>query len=98
MNKLKVIWSIKSKQQLKIIFDFYKLISVEVANNVKESILKSGRDLIFVEQYQKDEIEPEFRRIIVGHYKLVYIIEEKTIIILRIFDTRRNPKNQIENI
>jgi len=51
--------------------------------------------LVFAKQYQQDEIEPEFRRIIVRHYKLIYTIEEDTIWILRIFDTRKDPKSQL---
>lgn len=95
MAQLKVIWTNKSKEQLKAIYSYYKTISPQGAKNVKDDILKTARELVFIKQYQQDEIEPEFRRIIVRHYKLIYIIEENTIWILRIFDTRKNPQNQI---
>ena len=94
MNRLKVIWTNKSKEQLKAIFNYYKVLTPQGAKSVKDDILKAGRELVFVKQYQQDEIEPEFRRIIVRHYKLIYSIEEDTIWILRIFDTRKNPENQ----
>jgi plasmid stabilization system protein ParE len=96
MSRLKVIWANQSKEQLKAIYNHYKVVSSQGATNVKNDILKSGRELVFVKQYQQDEIEPEFRRIIVRHYKLIYTIEEDTIWILRIFDTRKDPKSQLD--
>ena len=96
MSRLKVIWSNKSKEQLKAIYNYYKVVSPQGATNVKNDILKTGRELVFVKQYQQDEIEPEFRRIIVRHYKLIYTTEEDTIWILRIFDTRKDPKSQLD--
>lgn len=93
---LQVIWTHHAKQQLKDIFNYYKDKSPQGAENVKNEILKAGRDLVFTKQYQKDEIEPDFRRIIVRHYKLIYSVNNSTIVILRIFDTRQNPSKQTE--
>ncbi|WP_281226978.1 type II toxin-antitoxin system RelE/ParE family toxin [Flavobacterium aquiphilum] len=77
MSRLKVIWLNKSKDQLKAIYNHYKLVSPQGAKGIKDAIfLKGGRELVFAKQYQQDEIEPEFRRIIVKHYKLIYTIEE----------------------
>jgi plasmid stabilization system protein ParE len=87
----------KSKDQLKTIYNHYKLVSPQGAKGIKDAILKSGKELVFAEQYQQDEIEPEFRRIIVRHYKLIYTIEKETIWILIIFDTRMNPQNQLND-
>jgi plasmid stabilization system protein ParE len=95
MGRLKVIWTNKSKEQLKIIHNHYKVVSPQGAKNIKDAILKAGRELVFAEQYQQDEIELEFRRIIVSHYKLIYTVEEDTIWILRIFDCRKDPKSQV---
>lgn len=96
MSTLKVIWANKSKEQLKAVYEYYKVGSPQGAINVKNDILKTGRELVFAKQYQQDEIEPELRRIIVRHYKLIYTIEEDTIWILRIFDTRKNPQSQLD--
>lgn len=60
-------------------------------------ILKSSKDLVFTKQYQQDEIEPDFRRIIVRQYKLIYTTENTTVYILRIFDTRQSPEKQLRN-
>lgn len=94
METQKVIWTNTAKNQLKEIYQYYKKITPKGATNVKNDILKASRELVFIKQYQQDEIEPEFRRIIVRHYKLIYTIENQTIYILRIFDTRQNPAKQ----
>jgi hypothetical protein len=59
-------------------------------------MLRATKELQFAEQYQQDEIEPEFRRIIVRHYKLLYIEENGVVFIARIFDTRQDPNKQKE--
>jgi addiction module RelE/StbE family toxin len=94
METQKVIWTNTAKNQLKEIYQYYKKITPQGATKVKNDILKASRELVFIKQYQQDEIEPEFRRIIVRHYKLIYTIENQTIYILRIFDTRQNPAKQ----
>ena len=94
MSGLKVIWSKRAKEQLKQIYNYYKSISPRVAKKLKDEILNNVKDLVFAEQYQKDEIQPEFRRIIVKNYKLIYTIDENTIWILMIFDSRKDPDSQ----
>lgn len=97
MATLKIIWTNTAKDQLKAIFEYYKVKSLQGAQNVKNDILKASRELHFVEQYQRDEIEPEYRRIIVRDYKLLYKEEkEGTVFIARIFSTKQNPGKQIE--
>ncbi|PWA11284.1 type II toxin-antitoxin system RelE/ParE family toxin [Flavobacterium laiguense] len=97
MAPLKIIWTNTAKDQLKAIFEYYKVKSLQGAQNVKNDILKATRGLHFVEQYQRDEIEPEYRRIIVRDYKLLYKEEkEGTVFIARIFSTKQNPGKQLE--
>lgn len=78
MGKLNTIWSNKAKAQLKQIHDYlkYEKKTPQGAANVKRKILAASRGVTFVEQYQTDEIDSKYRRIIVRHYKLIYI--EKT--------------------
>ena len=97
MAPLKIIWTNTAKDQLKAIFEYYKVKSLQGAQNVKKDILKASRELHFVEQYQRDEIEPEYRKIIVRDYKLLYKEEkEGTVFIARIFSTKQNPGKQLE--
>jgi plasmid stabilization system protein ParE len=96
MGELKKVWTNTAKAQLKTIYENYKIKSLQGAKIIKDEILQATKELHFAEQYQQDEMEPEFRRIIVRHYKLLYIEKDGIIFIARIFDTRQNPNKQKE--
>ena len=96
MGELKKVWTNTAKAQLKAIYENYKIKSLQGAKTIKDEILQATKELHFAEQYQRDEIEPEFRRIIVRDYKLLYIEENGIVFIARIFDTRQEPNKQIE--
>ena len=96
MGNFKIIWTTIAKEQLKTIFYFYAEKSIQAAKSIKKEILKTTKEIHFAEQYQKDEIEPEFRRIIVRHYKILYKEFQGIIFIARIFDTRQEPQKQIK--
>jgi plasmid stabilization system protein ParE len=64
IKKLKVIWTLTAKNQLKGIYNFYKNKSEKVAKNIKTEILSATKNIVFSEQFQQDEIEPSYRRII----------------------------------
>lgn len=96
MVELKKVWTNIAKAQLKAIYENYKIKSIQGAKALKDEMLKATKELHFAEQYQQDEIEPEFRRIIVRHYKLLYIEENGIVFIARIFDTRQDPNKQKE--
>ncbi|MFH7005536.1 type II toxin-antitoxin system RelE/ParE family toxin [Flavobacterium bizetiae] len=96
MSKVrKVIWTNTAKDQLRTIYNYYKEKSLQGAINVKNDILSSTKSIHFIEQYQKDEIEPEYRRIIVRDYKILYIEENEIVYIARIFSTKRDSVKQI---
>lgn len=69
----KIVWTNSAKDQLKTIFNYYKERSLQGANNVKDDILNAAKKINFSEQFQKDEIEPEYRRIIVR--EIVFIVK-----------------------
>lgn len=92
---LKVVWTNNAKDQLKAIFNYYKEKSVQGANNIKNEILNVTKDIRFSEQYQKDEIEQEFRRIIVRDYKILYLVKDEIIYISKIFSTKRDFTKQL---
>lgn len=96
MSEVKnVVWTNEAKNQLKTIFNFYKEKSVQGANNVKNDILKTTKNIRFSEQYQKDEIESEYRRIVVRDYKILYREENGVVYIVRVFSNKRDPISQI---
>jgi plasmid stabilization system protein ParE len=95
MNKINIVWTNDAKQELKTIQNYYKQKSIQSSKNILNEILKTIKEIRFIEQYQVDEIDTTFRRIIVRQYKIIYTIEAKTIIIVTIFDTRQNPNKLI---
>ena len=90
-KKIIIVWSIDAKNSLKSIYNYYFDLSEQAAEHIKRDILDKVATLRFVKQYQVDDINPGYRRIIVRHYKVVYKVENQTILILNIFDTRQDP-------
>ena len=93
MAKLKTVWTDRAKAQLKQIHDYlkYEKKTPQGAANVKRDLIEASKGVTYVEQYQKDDINPNYRRIVVRHYKLIYKEDKNRIIILRVFDTIQNP-------
>lgn len=93
MAKLKSVWTDRAKAQLKQIHDYlkYEKKTPQGAANVKNDLIRASKEVTFAEQHQKDDINPNYRRIVVRHYKLIYKEEKGKIIILRIFDTLQHP-------
>ncbi|MGL2964869.1 type II toxin-antitoxin system RelE/ParE family toxin [Flavobacterium sp. RSB2_4_14] len=91
---IKIYWDNQAKADLKLIFEFIKLKSLQGARNLVKDIVNQSKNIHFTEQYQVDEILGEpFRRMIVRDYKIIYKIHSETEIrILQIFDSRQNPK------
>jgi addiction module RelE/StbE family toxin len=88
-----ILWDNQAKADLKLIFEFIKLKSLQGAKNVIRDIVAQSKDIHFVKQYQVDEFLGEpYRRMIVRDYKIIYKIHSETEIrILQIFDTRQSP-------
>jgi plasmid stabilization system protein ParE len=93
-KKFNIVWDDFAKNDLKNIYRFNKKhFSTEFAIKVRTEIYTAVGNIVFLEQWQKDEIlNNSARRIIVRDYKIVYLINNKNQInILMIFDTRQNP-------
>jgi len=59
------------------------------SQNVKKDIIQASKKVDHVEQYQIDEfLDEPYRRIVVRHFKLVYVPDgDLSIIVLQVFDT-----------
>ncbi|HTO15346.1 MAG TPA: type II toxin-antitoxin system RelE/ParE family toxin [Edaphocola sp.] len=92
MNIYKIIWTFQAKQDLKSIYEFWKKKSIQGANNVRADILKSPKTIYFAKQYQVDEINPNYRRMVVRkYYKVLYREKKNTIYIIGIVSTHQSP-------
>jgi len=92
MSQLKIIWTDQAKSALKQIYNFYKNKSVQGAKNVKSDLLKSPKTILYSKQYQIDEINPKYHRIVVRDYKVLYKEEDGVIQIVDIISTRQSPE------
>lgn len=90
---IKILWDDQAKEDLRLIFDFIKIKSLQGARNVIHDIVKQSKSIHYAEQYQADEILGEpYRRMIVRDFKIIYKVHsEIEIRVLQIFDTSQNP-------
>lgn len=88
-----VIWTNSAKLDLKLIYEFYKYVkkTPQGAKNVKDDILTAAKSITFTEQYQKDNINPNYRRVVIRHFKLLYKTQDDVVIIMRVFRTQQDP-------
>ncbi|WP_109831004.1 type II toxin-antitoxin system RelE/ParE family toxin [Reichenbachiella versicolor] len=92
MDKFKIVWADQAKLALKDIYNYYKEKSLQVAKNIKSDLLQSPKTIHFSKQYQLDEINPKYRRIVVRHYKVLYKQKGDTISVVDIVSTRQSPE------
>lgn len=88
-------WTETSSLDLELIFEFYLSKSLRAAGKIVGEIIDQVESIDFTHQYQQDEINPKYRRIIIRHFKVLYRVDQNVVYITRIFDTRQNPKKQI---
>lgn len=92
MGSFTVIWTSQAKQDLKDIYEYWKNKSVQGAENVLSDILKSPKTIYYAKQYQVDDINPKYRRIVVRTYhKVLYKEKKNTIYIMGVVGTQQLP-------
>jgi plasmid stabilization system protein ParE len=94
IKKLELVWTEPAISDLKQIFQFYNTKSKIVAKKIITKLKNRPKSLLingFEKSGQIDDINSNYRHLIVQHYKILYRISEDKIIISRIFDTRQNP-------
>lgn len=92
MEEPKIIWTLQAKMAVKNIYDYYKTKSLQGAKNVVADLLQSPKTIRFAKQYQLDEINPNYRRIIVRDYKVIYKEKGNTIQIIDVLSTKQSPQ------
>jgi plasmid stabilization system protein ParE len=67
-----IVWTRQARESLNAILDYrYKEIP-SARKIVRKDIIDASKQIVFAEQYQKDEIFSQYRRIIVRDYKVLY--------------------------
>lgn len=93
-NKFEIEWTDLAILSLQDIYNFYVHKSVQGANNVINDILDSPETIKYSNQYQIDESFPEFRRIVVRDYKVLYSVNKNLVTVYDVICTRKDPNKQ----
>jgi plasmid stabilization system protein ParE len=96
--ELKVFWTETALNQLRDIFDYYKVkASHKVARNIVRKIV--NRTIQLERSPRSGQKEPllesrkfEYRYLVEGNYKIIYWIEDNYVKIATVFDSRQNPE------
>jgi plasmid stabilization system protein ParE len=92
MEGLQIVWTIQAKESLKVIYDYYCKKSIPAAKKVKNELLKSPKSIYFSKQYQIDEINPKYRRIVVRNFKVLYKSSNNRIEVIDIICSKQSPE------
>lgn len=78
---------------------------ISISNRFAKEIIKTNQRLTFnprlgkVEPLLKHLVPMEFRSLVIHpHYKLIYYIDNDEIIVVDLWDTRRNPQTLVNRI
>ena len=92
MNNYTIFWTSQARQDLKNIYEYWKKKSSKGAENVRSDILRSPKTIYYAKQYQIDDINPDYRRIVVRtNYKVLYREVKNTIYIMGVISTHQSP-------
>lgn len=92
---MKILWRKKASDDLEAIYNYIKEESPQNAIIVFNKIYDLANSLIvFPEKYPVEPTlnNPDVRFAVIWSFKIIYLFENDTIYILRIFNTKQNPK------
>lgn len=97
MKTYEVIWTLQAILSLRVVYDFIKKNRPEGAKNVVTELVSLGNSLSTLPfRYPIEPLlakEPVvYRCAVKWNYKVIYTIDEQNVMIIKVFDTRRNPK------
>jgi len=85
---IQVVWTRNAREALNSILD-YRFKEIPSARKiVRRDIISASKNIVFAKQYQKDNIDPKYHRIIIRDYKILYKSIQNTIYIMNIVCTK----------
>ena len=92
LQKLIISWSDRAKSDVKnIYFQLLNRNSKSSSQKIRDEIINAPSTIIFPEQFQLEEYHTECRRIIVRNYKILYTVQDTTILIISVFNSHSHP-------
>jgi len=98
VKKIKIIWSSRAEKDLMIIYDYYAIISLQIAKSLVLGITRRVESLKngFVNIGQKEILLErkgfKYRYLVYRNYKIIYRVENNSIIVITIYDSRQDPE------
>ena len=84
---IKVVWTRQARQALNSILD-YRYKDVPTARKiVRTDIIGASKGIVFPKQYPQDEIYPQYRKITVWDYRVLYKESKKIVYIMNVVCT-----------
>ena len=84
-----VRWTEKAVEALEDVYAFYMERSETAAAKAVAAIIRKAESITFPDQYQVDEIDPNYRRMFSGDYRILYRAEGTTVHIIDILCTKK---------
>lgn len=91
-KNVSIIWSEMAKESLLSIYLYHKQFSETGAKKIKNQLLLAPKSILYSKQYQIDNINPKYRRIVLRDYKILYIEKNNDLLILDIICTLQSPE------
>ena len=99
----KIFWHTRARKDLRQLYEYISVRNVSAANKTVSQIVK--RTQLLITNPHMAAIEPSlidlsktYRSLVVGNYKVVYMVEDTAIAIICIWDCRQNPAKLIESL
>ncbi len=89
---VRVDWTDAGKQALRHVYEFYAERSELAAEIVVNDIIDAADSIVFGKQYQIDDINPKYRRIVVRDYKVLYIESDGIVNVMGVVSTKQSPE------
>ncbi|MCK5209264.1 MAG: type II toxin-antitoxin system RelE/ParE family toxin [Cyclobacteriaceae bacterium] len=89
---IKVEWTDTAKVALKSIFKFHSINSEQSAENIVNDIIDTADSIVFAHQYQLDDVNPNYRRMIARQYKILYKEDQNIVLIMNVVSSKDDPK------
>ncbi|MGB0275008.1 MAG: hypothetical protein ACPF9U_07245 [Flavobacteriaceae bacterium] len=79
-----VFWTFQAKKALQQILDYRYKDAPKAREIVRMDIITSSKNIVFAEQFQRDDIYPAYRKISVRDYKILYTERKGKVYIMNV--------------
>jgi len=99
----KIFWHTRARKDLRQLYEYISERNISAANKTVSQIVKRIQLLITnphmaaIEQSLID-LSKTYRSIVVGNYKIIYMVENAVVAIVCIWDCRQDPDKLIESL